>query len=108
MERYAQHGRELTGCKSPVRKRESVSRQYAKYFLLSEVQGEEGPQSVYVRPFASQISPLTFGVIQILRDFVTIFRTALVSIFGGRDCSSEHTVWTPQLLVVKSLLFIGE
>ena len=37
---YAQHGRELVGCKSPVRKRDSRRRQYAKCFLLSEVQGE--------------------------------------------------------------------
>ena len=37
---YAQHGRELVGCKSPVRKRDSTGRQYTKCFLLSEVQGE--------------------------------------------------------------------
>ena len=37
---YAQHGRELVGCQSPVRKRDLIRRQYAKCFLLSEVQGE--------------------------------------------------------------------
>ena len=37
---YAQHGRELVGCKSPVRKRELRRRQYAKCFHLIEVQGE--------------------------------------------------------------------
>jgi hypothetical protein len=37
---YAQHGRELVGCKSPVRKRDSLRRQYAKCFFMSEVQGE--------------------------------------------------------------------
>ena len=31
---------ELARCKSPVRKRDSIIRQYAKCFLLSEVQGE--------------------------------------------------------------------
>ena len=37
---YAQHVRELVGCKSPVRKRDSIRMQYAKCFLLSEVRGE--------------------------------------------------------------------
>ncbi len=37
---YAQHGRELVGCKSPVRRRDSTKKQYAKCFLLGEVQVE--------------------------------------------------------------------
>ena len=32
--RYARHGRELMGCKSPVRRRESKGEQHAKWSLL--------------------------------------------------------------------------